>query len=707
MKRTTFRPGGRTRAAFSSAMAALTLAVVCASVATAFAVLAPDAYEPDDTYTAAATIAVATPQVHTLFPAADYDWVTFVPTVDQPYDIRTSSAGGVDVDTLITLYVDDGAGGITYVTENDDFLGPYSRIAWTPSTDATAYVEITHVDTPGGGGDPGDYEVAVYDLVPGIAGTVTEQGSGNPLSGIDVTAYHYEAGIWFEDAYAQSGASGAYGLTDLGTGSYAVGFVDPSGVDGYHVPEFYDDVSGIDDATLVATTEFSTVSGVDAALTRLGYLAGTVRAEATGLPLAGMRVTAYAKPGSSWISVATTSTGTDGTYRVESLTTGTYRLRFSDPAAVPGSRTFYVSQYYDEVLDLAGAHDIELTASGFVEGLDADLGRARVARLSGPDRYTTAVRIARYAFDPDGDKSWPGVEHVIIASGEDRAAADPLAASGLCWAYDAPLFLVSRSSTSAQVKDAIVEIVKARGSVEIHVVGGTASVPDARIANIKAAAGPYGLVTAERLLSGGNRYDLARAIAVRMKQVAALTGRSLPGTVLIANGADPAKFFDALALSPIATDMGAPILLVAKDSVPAATTAALKTLAPTRVIVGGGPATVSAAVKTAVGATGPDDRWYGATRYSTASTIASKAISAGWLSPGVVGLAAKLPDGMTGGAMAGHLGGVLLLTPKSPLAAESAAVLTSHRLGVEQCLLLGGPASIAETVVESAAARLR
>ena len=39
-------------------------------------------------------------------------------------------------------------------------------------------------------------------------------------------------------------------------------------------------------------------------------------------------------------------------------------------------------------------------------------------------------------------ESFQGIHHVIIASGRDQAAADPLAASGLAGVYDAPLLLV-------------------------------------------------------------------------------------------------------------------------------------------------------------------------------------------------------------------------------------------------------------------------
>ncbi|MDH4140854.1 MAG: cell wall-binding repeat-containing protein, partial [Coriobacteriia bacterium] len=195
----------------------------------------------------------------------------------------------------------------------------------------------------------------------------------------------------------------------------------------------------------------------------------------------------------------------------------------------------------------------------------------RVAeRVAGQSRYSTAVAVARKGYDPDGDKSWPGVDHVVIASGEDRAAADPLAAAGLCWAYDAPLFLVSSKSVSQEVKQAVNEIVTANGPTVVHVVGGPVSVPDPRYTELESAV--LGTLHKDRVLATGGRYDLAAAIAQRVKSVAQSNpAKDMPPAVLIANGADSTKFFDALALSAISAGKGCPILLVSADSIPSAT----------------------------------------------------------------------------------------------------------------------------------------
>ncbi|MDP2181605.1 MAG: S8 family serine peptidase [Actinomycetota bacterium] len=328
-----------------------------------------------------------------------------------------------------------------------------------------------------------------------------------------------------------------------------------------------------------------------------------------------------------------------------------------------------------------------------------------VARVASATRFSTAVDIARKAFDPAGGRTWPGVTDIIIASGEDRAAADPLAASGLAWAYDAPLFLVRADSTPAEVIAAVREIAKAsERKIAVHVVGGPASVPDARAREIVAAAGVGEFQPTDRLLATGNRYDLARAIALRMQQVAgADAAKELPGTVLVANGADPAKFFDALALSPISANTGAPILLVSGTQVPAATRSALAALAPSRVIVGGGPSTVSGAVVRSLQA----ERWSGATRYSTAIAIGERAIAAGMLEPTAVGIAAKLPDALSGGSMVGRAHGILLLTSSAGLDPATSAWLEAHSDDVRSCYVFGGERSVSRKVAGSVSRALR
>ncbi|MDH4140925.1 MAG: cell wall-binding repeat-containing protein, partial [Coriobacteriia bacterium] len=220
------------------------------------------------------------------------------------------------------------------------------------------------------------------------------------------------------------------------------------------------------------------------------------------------------------------------------------------------------------------------------------------------------------------------------------------------------------------------------------------SVPNARVNEIKAAAqsASGNTVTVDRILATGGRYDLAAAIARRIKQV-----HGTPPVVLVANGADPAKFFDALALSPIAASQGYPVLLVSADRVPPATSAVIAEFGSPRVIVGGGPNTVTEAVRKSVGATA-QDRWYGQNRYSTATTIAQKAVGEYFCTYQWVGVAAKLPDALTGGSAVGYRGGVLVITDGTTLSSPTAAFLEAHDVDIRICLIFGGENSLSEGV---------
>ena len=312
-------------------------------------------------------------------------------------------------------------------------------------------------------------------------------------------------------------------------------------------------------------------------------------------------------------------------------------------------------------------------------------------RVWGSDRYTTAVAIAQKNFP-----GWVNCDHVIIASGEDRAAADPLAAAGLSWTYGAPILLVQSDAVPSAVMSALAGISAANGGVTVHVVGGPASVPEARLAQITSQVPG---VTFDRLLPAGNRFELAATIAHRMNAERP-TGHFLwpVGKIaLIANGADPDKFFDALALSAVSASTGYPILLVNQDSIPSQTTHALSSLGIQGRIVGGGPATVSNDVLATLDAGPPQaERVAGNDRYDTAAAIAS-GFTGLFLSSANTGVAAKLPDALTGGAFMGLRGGPIMVTPTDQLGPAPRQYLHTRTTAIGDCYVLGGPASMTNT----------
>ncbi|MDZ4063916.1 MAG: cell wall-binding repeat-containing protein, partial [Coriobacteriia bacterium] len=304
---------------------------------------------------------------------------------------------------------------------------------------------------------------------------------------------------------------------------------------------------------------------------------------------------------------------------------------------------------------------------------------AYIERISGADRFEVARELGNYTRWPFGSH----VSDIVVASGDDAAMADPLSAGGLCWAYNAPLLLVSKNP--AKNSETLIRIADIRGfsgRVRVHVVGGTTTIPPAVYEAIKAAAG--GAAYIERI-DGTNRYDVARKIALRMRDV---RGGHAAG-VLFANGADPDKFFDALALSSVAAHNGMPILLVKKDSVPEETKDALSamTLTSPRYLAGG-TATVASGVATELGIT---ERWAGADRYATAKEVADRACVKWLLHTDNIAIASKLPDALSAGANVGFLGGPVLVVKSDALPASTRAFLEAHSDGCERLWPVGGP----------------
>lgn len=315
-------------------------------------------------------------------------------------------------------------------------------------------------------------------------------------------------------------------------------------------------------------------------------------------------------------------------------------------------------------------------------------GAAKLAipaeRLAGSTRYGAAASMAKRAYP-----GWAGVSHVVIASGEDRAAADPLAASGLCWAYDAPLLLTTARTTPAETKAALKAIVAANTTVTVHVVGGAMSVPAARIAEIKSIVGSR----VEQPWRTGGRYALAAGISSRVRTVASATSRTVPAVAFVANGADARRFGDALAASAVSRHTGIPVLLTADKTVPDATLAALRGAGWPETIVIGGTSSVSATAYTKMRA---DGRWAGSTRFATAAAVARKAVARGWSTGATVGLATKIPDALAGAAALGRNGGVILLTDAVRLHKTPWLFLLHPPAAVTRVFILGGTRSISD-----------
>lgn len=202
--------------------------------------------------------------------------------------------------------------------------------------------------------------------------------------------------------------------------------------------------------------------------------------------------------------------------------------------------------------------------------------------------------------------------------------------------------------------------------------------------------------------SGSSSTDIARLAGGDRYATAAAISRSQFGggaaTVFIATGAG---FPDALAGAPAAAKARGPVLLTERGSLPAATATELARLKPSNIVVLGGGGAVSDAVLSSLrGYAGNVVRWAGSNRFETAATISARSFTPG---VGVVYLATadSFPDALSGGAVAGKVGGPILLVSRNALPGATAAELA--RLKPGRIVVLGGTSVISDGVRAAAA----
>jgi hypothetical protein len=205
------------------------------------------------------------------------------------------------------------------------------------------------------------------DRLGAIAGTLTEEGTGDPIAGQRVTVYD-GSGNYEGQAYTQSG--GTYQFSSLQAGSYFVRTATDS-----HVNEVYNDIScvtGCDPTTgtPVSVALATTTAGIDFSLTVLGRVQGTVTDALTGIPLSSTQVYLFNQYGSYVRSTYTSQTGSyemvvpSGPHFVGTDSYGNYRNEIWDD--LPCSATSGCDRLAGTPIEVAP----EMTLSGIDFALD-------------------------------------------------------------------------------------------------------------------------------------------------------------------------------------------------------------------------------------------------------------------------------------------------------------------------------------------------
>lgn len=295
--------------------------------------------------------------------------------------------------------------------------------------------------------------------------------------------------------------------------------------------------------------------------------------------------------------------------------------------------------------------------------------RASVQRLSGDDRYATAVAIARAAY--------PSSDEVVLVSGQQSSLVDGLVAGPFARSRNAPVLLTEQGG----LPDATVAELERRAPSTAWVIGGTGVVHTAVLRELQDMG-----MTVHRL-AGDDRYGTAAAVASKM-----------PATIraVLVSGAQ-ANLVDAVAAAGPAAAAGHPILLTRPDALPAVTADAIRTLDLPKVYVVGGTGAVSAGIIDQLAKQGVDSwRWSGSDRYATAASVASHYEKL--VGSSTVVLAAGTDDHLIDGLTGGALGNLVLLTDPRAVPKATATWFAARDVGL--IYVLGGTGAVSPTVVE-------
>jgi len=334
----------------------------------------------------------------------------------------------------------------------------------------------------------------------------------------------------------------------------------------------------------------------------------------------------------------------------------------------------------------AFARDVRVEAGSYAS--------ASFVRIHGSDRYDTANRIAA--------EGWDYADTVVLASAKDYP--DALAGAPLAYALDAPVLLVSGDSVPGSVMEQIYSL----GASDIVILGGNAAV-SASIENELTGKN----FTVERI-SGKTRYETSVKVAEKLRD---LSGPSDDAFVVSGE-----NYPDALAVSPVASIKGAPIIYSnKKGTIDSGSAALLSESGVSIAYVIGGTAAISDSVRTELGRSGVSSvtRINGSSRYDTALKVADHFMDIFPTKGIAFATGENYPDALAGGVFAAKKGMPVLLTNGKLNAEDSSSIFLTasaytdgksftenlvdfiNRFQPEEVFVFGGEKAVPNTTVDS------
>ncbi|MEU4566500.1 cell wall-binding repeat-containing protein [Micromonospora sp. NPDC023956] len=308
--------------------------------------------------------------------------------------------------------------------------------------------------------------------------------------------------------------------------------------------------------------------------------------------------------------------------------------------------------------------------------------KERVARLSGTDRFATALAVSRSHWRTLGSPTDQrrGANAVVLSRSDTYA--DALGGAVLAAEKEGPLLLTPPAELAASTR-AEIQRVLTPGHSTVYLLGSSGAL-STRVEDQVRAMGYY-----VQRLAGKDRFETSLAIAKAIDP--------MPDMVFLATGMN---YPDALAAGAAAgaqnevdSDYSAVVLLTRDEVIPPTTKAFLDTLPrDLRRIFGIGQQAAMAAYSY-----GTDSSvWgvWGADRYETARDVAVEFFEGQTYTGFATGT--DWPDALTGGALMGVLGGPLMLTPgtRAELGNQAVSLLHETSGSVHTGLVFGSPSVV-------------
>jgi hypothetical protein len=235
----------------------------------------------------------------------------------------------------------------------------------TYNADDATSVTVAALQTTG----PINAALSPIDQSNTIAGTIAYGNTA--LAGIHAQVYLYNtASSRYEfKAEAISNSNGAYLIENLPSGLFRVRFSDRT--QGTYAEQFYYSASTLNDASDLSLGTQGSVGNIDASMQLAQSISGTVRNElGDGIAGVGVFASRWEPVNNEWFPVNSTQTQSDGTYTVNGLPDGTYRVEFR-----PVGNSGYDGEFYDDVQTIVAASDLYIYQffGGSLTNVDAEL----------------------------------------------------------------------------------------------------------------------------------------------------------------------------------------------------------------------------------------------------------------------------------------------------------------------------------------------